>query len=331
MASALFCNHCGSPNQLTNNFCNTCGHQLHSQDASTEPYPQAAGTPLLKQRYRLLDKLGSGGFGTVYRVEDVLHTNRILAAKKLQTDPAASLPNIQMIQQSFMNEASILTELQHPNLPRIHDYFSEAGSSYLIMDFIEGQTLEECLRRVPLNLLPIKDVFWIGIEITNVLEYLHTRQPPIVFRDLKPSNIIITPDRQLFLIDFGIARHFRSDQTSHAENLGTRGYESPEHFSLVTPLSDIYSLGAIMHQLLSGQDPSTYPPFQYPELHLHGLAQTRLETLVMRMLSHEAHERPASAAEVREELQEILEEFRRVNSAPSRRPLRRLQTTNESE
>lgn len=310
MDSAIFCNHCGSPNQLTNSFCNTCGTQLNpGQTADTEQSPQAASATLLKQRYRLLDKLGSGGFGTVYRVEDLHQNNLILAAKKLQADPTMPLQNIQMIQQSFINEASILTDLRHPNLPRIYDYFSEAGASYLIMDFIEGQTLEECLQRVPLNLLPIKDVFWIGIELTNVLDYLHTLQPPVVFRDLKPSNIIITPDKQLYLIDFGIARHFRPDQTKHSENLGTRGYESPEHYSLVTPLSDIYSLGAIMHQLLSGQDPSTYPPFQYPALHLHGHAQAKLEDLVMCMLNPEAEERPASAAEVRQALQAIFQEL----------------------
>lgn len=309
MPSVIFCNHCGSPNQPENNFCTRCGTQLNSnQHLLINPYPQTANETLLKQRYRLLDKLGSGGFGTVYRVEDLMQNNRILAAKRLQVDPTMPLQNAQMIQQSFINEASILTELRHPNLPRIYDYFSEAGSSYLIMDFIEGQTLEERLQIVLLNLLPIKDVFWIGIELTNVLDYLHTLQPPVVFRDLKPSNIIITPDKELYLIDFGIARHFRPDQVSQ-ENLGTRGYESPEHFSLVTPLSDIYSLGAILHQLLSGQDPSTYPPFQYPALYLHGSAQAKLEDLVMRMLSYEAEDRPASAAEVRQELQDIFQEL----------------------
>lgn len=309
MTSVIFCNHCGSPNQPENNFCNTCGTRLGTDwHLDTESSSPAESETLLKQRYRLLDKLGSGGFGTVYRVEDLAQNNRILAAKKLQADLAMSLQSTQMIQQSFINEASILTELRHPNLPRIYDFFSEAGSSYLIMDFIEGKTLEERLHRVLLNLLPLQEVFWIGIELTNVLDYLHTLQPPIVFRDLKPSNIIITPDKELYLIDFGIARHFRPDQMKQ-ENLGTRGYESPEHFSLVTPLSDIYSLGAILHQLLSGQDPSTYPPFEYPALYLHGHAQARLEDLVMRMLSYEAEERPASAAEVRQELQDIYQDF----------------------
>lgn len=309
MTSVVFCDHCGSPNQLENNFCNTCGTRLNTDWLlDPESSPRAESKTLLKQRYRLLDKLGSGGFGTVYRVEDLAQNNRILAAKKLQVDPAMSLQNTHMIQQSFINEASILTELRHPNLPRIYDFFSEAGSSYLIMDFIEGQTLEERLHRVLLNLLPLQEVFWLSVELTNVLDYLHTLQPPIVFRDLKPSNIIITPEKELYLIDFGIARHFRPDQMKQ-DNLGTRGYESPEHFSLVTPLSDIYSLGAILHQLLSGQDPSTYPPFEYPALYLHGYAQARLEDLVTRMLSYEARERPASAVEVRQELQDIYQDF----------------------
>jgi WD40 repeat protein len=221
-----------------------------------------------------------------------------------------SLQDHQIAQNSFANEARLLSSLRHPNLPGIYDYFSENGSSYLVMDFISGETLDEHLQKVAPELLSFEDVLWMGIELATVLDYLHTQQPPIIFRDLKPSNIMLSNDGQLYLIDFGIARHFKPEQKANTETLGTQGYASPEHYSRTlqtTTLSDIYSFGAIMHQLLSGQDPADHPLFQFPTLQLQGNPQTELADLVMHMLKSNPHERPASAVKIRQEFQDALQ------------------------
>jgi serine/threonine protein kinase len=271
---------------------------------------------VLCQRYRVLEEIGQGGFGVVYRVEDIRLNNRVLAVKQLQIDPSMSAQDQQIAHNSFANEARLLSSLKHPNLPGIYDYFSENGSSYLAMDFISGETLEERLQKIAPGLLPVEDTLWIGIELATVLDYLHSQQPPIIFRDLKPSNIMFSNDGQLYLIDFGIARHFKPGQKANTENLGTQGYASPEHYSRTlqtSALSDIYSLGAIMHQLLSGKDPTDHPLFQFPTLHtlqLQGRTQAKLVDLVMQMLENNPQERPSSAANIRQEFQNMLRELK---------------------
>jgi WD40 repeat protein/tRNA A-37 threonylcarbamoyl transferase component Bud32 len=320
MASEILCGYCGTPNQPTESFCENCGAELNVVPPPPAPLPAPT---LLNQRYRVLNEIGKGGFGIVYRVEDTHFDNRILAAKKLQLDSNMSAQDLKTAQHSFANETRLLPGLMHPNLPRVYDSFSEGISSYLIMDFIEGHTLGELLQKTLPALLPLEWVLQIGVELTIVLDYLHMRQPPIIFRDLNPNNIIITDENAIYLIDFGIARHLSPGEKKHTENLGTPGYISPEHYSLATALSDIYSLGAIMHQLLSGEDPSTYSLFQYPELHSSGHVQAKLASLIMRMLERDPQKRPASAAEVKQKLQQILQELQqpasKVNTTPQKK------------
>lgn len=301
MFSETFCYHCGSVNQTGISFCSSCGRLL-----------------LLKHRYHVINLLGTGGYGEVYHVEDIQSGGSSFAAKKLNLSNFSPDEQVKAIE-TFEREVQLLASLRHSSLPEIHEYFSEHGDYYLVMDLIPGETLTEQLARQSLQLLPIDKVVKIGIELATVLDYLHTRQPPIIFRDLKPDNIMLTPDEHVYLIDFGIARHFDPLEKKHTENLGTRGYDSPEHYSLVTTRSDIFSLGAILHQLLLGEDPSTYTHFQYPELHLLGHAQTQLANLVMRMLARDQQDRPASAAEVRQELQQILWELQQPISMPGAR------------
>ena len=133
------------------------------------------------------------------------------------------------------------------------------------MDFIEGQTLEDYLAKAPGEKLPLQEVLEIGIQLCKVLDYLHTRQPPIIFRDLKPANVMRAPDGHLYLIDFGIARLFKPGKKKDTIALGSPGYAAPEQHGRgqTTERADIYSLGATLHQLLSGRDPSE-KPFQFP-------------------------------------------------------------------
>src|SRR6266699_3917283 len=138
------------------------------------------------------------------------------------------------------------------------------------MDFIEGETLENHLNKASQGYLSVQDALDIGSQLCSVLDYLHTRNPPIIFRDLKPSNVMRTPEGQLYLIDFGIARIFKQGQSRDTVALGSPGYAAPEQYGRAqsTPRNDIYSLGATLHHLLSGRDPSesplVFPPLQLP-------------------------------------------------------------------
>src|SRR5258707_10639994 len=209
--------------------------------------------------------------------------------------------------EAFKREAHMLAGLQHPNIPAIYDYFGEAGHWYLVMDFVEGETLEEHLYTSKGGYLPVQQALDIGIQLCTVLDYLHTRQPPIIFRDLKPANILRTHNRHLYLIDFGIARHFKPRQVKDTVALGSPGYAAPEQYGKTQtgPHSDIYSLGAMLHQLVSGDDPSQHP-FTFAPLPPNGQPATiTLEKLIGQMVTIEVHKRPARMTIIRQELQRV--------------------------
>src|ERR1051326_3610870 len=169
------------------------------------------------------------------------------------------------------------------------------------MDFIEGETLEARLAKTPSGRLPVQEVIQLGIQLATVLGYLHSHQPPIVFRDLKPSNIMLTPDGRLYLIDFGIARFFKPGQAKDTAPFGSSGYAAPEQYAKAqtTPQADVYSLGATLHQLLSGIDPSQ-TPFVFAPLHLAGPAG--LETLILQMVQTDRLKRPSSIEAVKHQI-----------------------------
>lgn len=260
---------------------------------------------LLKQRYYVLNELGDGGYGTVYKVQDRDLNNRLLAAKKLNLDTIAPRDQQNAIN-SFKQEASMLADLTHANLPRIYEYFVDNNDYYLVMDFIEGETLEKLLEKLGQTPLAVSAVLRIGIQLATVLDYLHTRTPPIIFRDLKPSNIMFTPDKRIYLIDFGIARHFKFGQAKDTLVLGTPGYAPPEQYgnTQTTIKSDIYSLGAVIHHMLTGDDPAA-SPFNFAPL--TGKLPA-LQRLLECMLARDPQQR-TSAAKVKQELQQILQDL----------------------
>ncbi len=295
MVTHRYCTTCGAANQDQDAFCFACGKPL--QTATPLPqYPVAGSasntltgllTPnhLLNQRYRILSQLGKGGFGAIYKAEDAQLGNRLLAVKEMSQSGLRPQEIIEATE-NFKREALLLASLKHPNLPSIYDYFSEAGRWYLVMDFIEGETLEEHLNKEPEGRLSVEETQRIGIQLCTVLGYLHGRQPPIIFRDLKPANIMMTPDAHLYLIDFGIARHFKPGQAKDTIAFGSPGYAAPEQYgkAQTTARSDIYSLGATLHNLLTGIDPSL-SPFQFAPLQQQGRPiPPGLESLIMQML-----------------------------------------------
>jgi WD40 repeat protein/tRNA A-37 threonylcarbamoyl transferase component Bud32 len=307
--SPIYCTNCGAPNQAQAKFCFGCGQSLQSVlPASSTSYPTGLllSNHLLKQRYRIRSQAGKGGFAAVYKAEDTLFGNRLVAVKEMSQ---SGLSQYEIVQASrdFKREALLLASLSHQNLPHIHDHFYDSGRWYLVMDFIEGVALDEYLNNTNAQALPVDEVLDIGIQLCNVLDYLHTRQHPIIFRDLKPANIMLTPDGYLYLIDFGIARHFKPGQARDTIAFGSPGYAAPEQYgkAQTTPQADIYSLGATLHQLLSGNNPSL-TPFQFAPLLLDNSSiSTELEHLIRQMVELDAHKRPASIKVVARELQRL--------------------------
>jgi serine/threonine protein kinase len=293
------CPECQTSNPPQAAFCFGCGKAL--KQVAVEP-------ELLHQRYHLLHQLGIGGFGAVYQAEDIQLGKRLVAIKEMSSQSNLSAQQNAEAAEAFKQEAFMLAELMQPNLPRIYDHFNEGGRWYLVMDYIEGTTLEEYLAQTPGGHLPLQEVLEMGLQLCDVLEYLHTRQPPIIFRDLKPLNMMRTSSGHLYLIDFGIARHFKPGQAKDTIAFGSPGYAAPEQYgkTQTTPRSDIYSLGATLHQLLTGVDPSLHP-FRFSPLRLPGGKPTpgALAVLLARMLEMDETMRPSSMSVVKAELRTI--------------------------
>jgi eukaryotic-like serine/threonine-protein kinase len=302
----VFCAHCGAANEAASTTCFACGRELGKPGkAAVEAEPR-----LVKERYRIVRQVGTGGFGAVYLAEDTLVGNQRVALKEIRL---AGLKPQEMIEatDAFNREVSLLPGLHHPHLPRVYDHFTDPEHWYLVMEFIEGETLESYVQKVRGGRLPVEAVLDIGIQLADVLEYLHSRQPPIIFRDLKPANIMRIPTGHLYLIDFGIARIFKPGQVRDTIAFGSPGYAPPEQYgkAQTTAQADLYSLGATLHFLLSGDDPAN-TPFSFAPLSLSTQpAISHLQQLLMQMVELDASKRPASTLAVKRELQEIATEL----------------------
>ena len=300
---SIICEHCGGANPFQAFFCFSCGHPL--QGASGSLTGQLAPGSLLKQRYRMLSQIGKGGFGAVYVSEDTQLSNRLVAIKEM-SQRGLGARDLQEATEALRREGQLLSGLKHPSLPAIYDHFSEDGRWYLVMEYINGETLEERLAKTSDGCLLLPETLQIGLQLCQVLDYLHQQQPPIIFRDLKPANIMLTPQGSLYLIDFGIARHFKPGQSKDTTAIGSIGYAAPEQYgkAQTTTQSDIYSLGATLHHLLSGNDPSSHP-FLFGPLNL--LQPAGLEPLIMQMVERDPRKRPATIGEIQQHLQQIID------------------------
>ncbi len=332
----MYCEACGAANEPTAEQCFAC-QQLFVEESiagaegaqsptdvnkiDTATDSRLAPGTLLQGRYKILREVGTGGFGSVYRAVDTFVGDRAVAIKEIRLQGLKPNEVIDATD-TFNREANILSELKHPNLPRIHDSFTAPEHWYLVMDFIDGEMLETYLDKMGGRLLP-DEVFEIGIQLCTVLDYLHTRQPPIIFRDLKPTNIMITSYKQVYLIDFGAARYFKPGRTKDTIAFGSPGYASPEQYgkAQTTTRSDIYSLGATLHQALTGKDPGE-TPFKFSFSRATGATiPADLEELILRMVEMDASKRPASAKAVKEELQRIsMQHLRRLYPLPGPLP-----------
>src|SRR5690349_14636662 len=204
---------------------------------------------LLQKRYRIIENLGQGGMGSIYRaIDENLGTEVAVKENLFTTEEYA---------RQFRLEAVILANLRHPNLPRVSDHFVIAGEGqYLIMDFIEGEDLRQRMERI--GLLPEDEVIHVGAAMCDALEYLHTRKPPVLHRDLKPGNVKVSPDGHIFLVDFGLAKIIQGNQaTTTGARAMTPGYSPPEQYGTARTdaRTDVYSLGATLYAALTGVIP----------------------------------------------------------------------------
>ncbi len=275
---------------------------------------------LLNSRYEISKKIGGGGMGAVYLAFDK-NLGAVQRAVKEMVQSHIEEDQQNKAIEDFRRESMILSKLDHPSIPTIYDYFFDEseGRFYLVMKYISGGDLAARLRAAPGGRIDEKTVTEWAIEISDVLDYLHNQSEPIVYRDLKPSNVMIDGiTSRIVLIDFGIARSIGQTQEKGVTAVGTMGYAPPELFSgNVEPRSDIYSLGSTMFHLLTGADPQNNPLliFDFQKnprpRQINPQLSDQMEYILMRAVEYNADTRFSSAAEMAHVLTDHLENLKR--------------------
>lgn len=333
------CPHCGQAHRENARFCPATGKLLSQPVTPAAPRapapppvsahpPGSAGGPaapaadlvapaagltgklppnaLLNNRYIILRKIGQGGMAAVYLTADTWQQGASWAVKEM-SDAALSAQERGYAVTSFLQEANLLRLLSHPNLPKVIDAFAEGGKHYLVMEYVPGRTLYELLneRGQPFT---ERDILSWAVQLCDVLHYLHTQNPKVIFRDMKPSNIMVTPQGQVKLIDFGIARFFKPGKTSDTMALGTPGYAAPEAMGGQTDeRSDLYSLCVTLHHLLTLHDPLTKLFNLPPVRQLNPSVSMDLERILARGMQNQRDLRWSSAYEMRQEFMRLVQ------------------------
>lgn len=280
-----------------------------------EPLPVAH---LLDGRYRIKKVLGQGGMGRVYLANDTRLANRPVAAKEMVL--GEGIEERKAIA-DFNREAKVLASLSHPNIPQVIDFFAERGRHYLVMEYVAGSDLQHRLDAQGAGArLPERQVIEWARQILDVLHFLHGQKPPLIYRDLKPGNIMIDREERAMLIDFGIARFLPPG--GRGTQIGSVGYAPPEQYlGKLEPRSDLYALAATMHHLLTGRDPQLEPPFSFPPLRrLAPDVSAATERVVMEALDQDIDKRPASARAMADRLPKAESLGGSPEGAASRRP-----------
>lgn len=259
----------------------------------------------LANRYLIQGVIGVGGMGAVYRARDLHFPNVVkLVAVKEMVNRAPDPLVRETIVRNFEREANILATLDHRAIPRIYDYFTLNERSYLVLEYINGRDLEAIVGSTDDFLVESRVIGW-AIELCDVLSYLHTHQPQaIIFRDMKPSNVMINLYDHVVLVDFGIAKQFQAGEKGTM--IGTEGYSPPEQYrGEATPLADIYALGASLHHVLTRRDPRIEPPFSFSERPIRQInpqVSPELEAVICKALQYGPSDRYPSAQAMKEDL-----------------------------
>lgn len=281
---------------------------------------QLAAGVTLQDRYLIQGILGVGGMSAVYRARDLHFPNVVKQVAVKEMVNRAIDPVVRStIVRNFEREANLLASLDHRGIPRIYDYFSINDKSYLVEEFINGSDLEIVINNNP-DFLPEERVVEWAVELCDVLEYLHTHQPePIVFRDMKPSNVMVNASGHVVLVDFGIAKPFQGNQKGTM--IGTEGYSPPEQYrGEATPMADIYALGATLHHALTRRDPRLEAPFSFNERPIREInpdVSPWLEQVVNKALNYIPEERFQSAKEFKQALLGVAKETGILNKITS--------------
>lgn len=257
---------------------------------------------VLNERYQIIKEIGKGGMSTVYQARD-LSTGNLLAVKDVKrTGKEAN----QAIEQSLVTEGNMLMKLSNSHLPRIYDIIENADSFMMVMDFIEGESLDKVIARDGAQ--PMDRVLDWGMQICEVFEYLHNQPTPIIYRDMKPANVILKPDGHLMMIDFGTARTQKFGVVMAADTLclGTAGFAAPEQFGgfgQSTPKTDIFCLGATLYNMITGHSPSDRPQGILPlEKWNPALKDTPISYIIYKCTRNDPEQRYQTARELYNDL-----------------------------
>ena len=267
---------------------------------------------IIDGKYEVLREIGRGGMSVVYLAMDK-RLNKQWAIKEFRKDKDDVSKQIAL--KALLDEANLMKKLDHPTLPRIVDIIENNQSVYIVMDYIEGESLNKVLETSGAQ--PQEAVIEWGKQLSEVLDYLHTRTPPIIYRDMKPANVMLKPDGTVRLIDFGIAREYKADKDSDTTNIGTRGYAAPEQFGekgQTDARTDVYSLGVTLYHLVTGKNPAEPPYELYPIRHWNPKLSSGLEWLIQKCTQLNPKDRYQSCAEVTyvlENLDKFEKEYKR--------------------
>lgn len=218
----------------------------------------------MRDRYTIREKIGQGGTGNIYLADDVRLQGRLCAIKEVEHNQTLPSEIFEQAREQFFREASVLARLDHPNLPKVSDYFSEDTRDYLVMDYVPGKDLRELMLEAKRNktFLSENEVLGWAVQIADALDYLHHQDPPIIHRDIKPSNIKFTPSGLVKLVDFGLVKIMAPDEVTITviQGQGTALYTPLEQYggddTHTDPRADIFSFGATLYHLLTNEPPS---------------------------------------------------------------------------
>ena len=256
---------------------------------------------VIDDKYEILKLIGEGGMSKVYLAMDK-RLNKSWAVKEIEKK--AKDRNNEIVVQSAIAEANMIKQLDNPAIVRIVDIIDNGNVIYIIEDFVEGETLEALLDADGAQ--PEELVVEWGKQLCEAFDYLHTRTPPIIYRDMKPANVMLTPEGKLRVIDFGIAREYKEHNLKDTTSLGTRGYAPPEQFGGKTDArSDIYSLGVTLFQLVTGRDPCLASTELKPVRQIDPKLSEGIETIIQKCVQHDPANRYQSCVELLYDLEHI--------------------------
>lgn len=246
-------------------------------------------------KYKILNVVGKGGMSVVYLAMNE-RANKQWAIKEVRKD---GMQSFEVVKQNLVAETDLLKKLNHPHLPSIIDVIDCDDTFLIVMDYIEGNPLSKALETSGAQ--NQDDVIEWAKQLCDVLGYLHSRKPPIIYRDMKPSNVMLKPDGNVMLIDFGTAREFKSSSVADTTCLGTQGYAAPEQFGghgQTDARTDIYCLGATMYHLVTGHNPATPPYEMYPIRQWNPMLSSGLEEIILKCTQRNPEDRYQSCAEL---------------------------------